>query len=99
MAVITHDSTASGSRAIGVFKDLVSRPSGAIGLFLVIFHIVLALVSPFIAPFDYKLQNSALMLSQPDAVHWLGSDQSSSCCCVPSQRSQEPDPWCRYPMQ
>ena len=74
MAVITHDSTASGSRAIGVFKDLVSRPSGAIGLFLVIFHIVLALVSPFIAPFDYKLQNSALMLSRPDAVHWLGAD-------------------------
>lgn len=74
MAVITHDSTASGSRAIGVFKDLVSRPSGAIGLFLVIFHIVLALVSPFIAPFDYKLQNSALMLSQPDAAHWLGAD-------------------------
>ena len=74
MAVITHDSTASGSRAIGVFKDLVSRPSGAIGLFLVIFHIVLALVSPIIAPFDYKLQNSALMLSQPDAVHWLGAD-------------------------
>ncbi len=74
MAVITHDSTASGSRAIGVFKDSVSRPSGAIGLFLVIFHIVLALVSPFIAPFDYKLQNSALMLSQPDAVHWLGAD-------------------------
>ena len=74
MSVITHDSTASGSRAIGVFKDLVSRPSGAIGLFIVIFHIVLALVSPFIAPFDYKLQNSALMLSQPDAVHWLGAD-------------------------
>ena len=74
MAVITHDSTASRSRAIGVFKDLVSRPSGAIGLFLVIFHIVLALVSPFIAPFDYKLQNSALMLSRPDAVHWLGAD-------------------------
>jgi peptide/nickel transport system permease protein len=74
MAVITHDSTESGSRVIGVFKDLVSRPSGAIGLFIVIFHIVLALVSPFIAPFDYKLQNSALMLSQPDAVHWLGAD-------------------------
>ena len=74
MAVINYDSTASESRAISVFKDLVSRPSGAIGLFLVIFHIVLALVSPFIAPFDYKLQNSALMLSRPDAVHWLGAD-------------------------
>lgn len=74
MTVITGDSTASGSRATGVFKDLVSRPSGAIGLSLVLFHVILALVSPFIVPFDYKLQNSALMLSQPDAVHWLGAD-------------------------
>jgi peptide/nickel transport system permease protein len=40
----------------------------------VLFHVILALVSPFIVPFDYKLQNSALMLSQPDAVHWLGAD-------------------------
>ena len=74
MTVITSGSTASGSRTIGIFKDLVSRPSGAIGLCLVVFHVILALVSPFIAPFDYKLQNSALMLSQPDSVHWLGAD-------------------------
>jgi len=74
MAVITRGSAASDSRAIGVFKDLVSRPSGAIGLCLVIFHVILALISSFIVPFDYKLQNSALMLSQPDAVHWLGAD-------------------------
>jgi len=62
------------SRMVIVLKDLVSRPSGAIGLSLVIFHVLLALVSPYIVPFDYKLQNSALMLSQPDAVHWLGAD-------------------------
>ena len=74
MTVITGDSTAPGSRATGVFKDLVSRPSGALGLSLVLFHVILALVSPFIVPFDYKLQNSALMLSQPGAVHWLGAD-------------------------
>jgi peptide/nickel transport system permease protein len=74
MTVITSGSTASGSRTIGIFEDLVSRPSGAIGLCLVVSHVILALVSPFIAPFDYKLQNSALMLSQPDSVHWLGAD-------------------------
>ena len=74
MASMTQDSPASSNRAIGVFKDLVSRPSGAIGLSLVVFHIALAVISPFIAPFDYKLQNSALMLSQPDAIHWLGAD-------------------------
>ena len=74
MTSVVHQNLRSGSRAAGIFKDLVSRSSGAIGLSLVIFHVALALISPFIIPFDYKLQNSALMLSQPDAVHWLGSD-------------------------
>ena len=74
MTSVVHQNLRSGSRAAGIFKDLVSRPSGAIGLSLVIFNVALALISPFIIPFDYKLQNSALMLSQPDAVHWLGSD-------------------------
>ena len=74
MTSVVHQNLRAGGRAAGIFKDLVSRPSGAIGLSLVIFHVALALISPSIIPFDYKLQNSALMLSQPDAVHWLGSD-------------------------
>ena len=74
MTSVVHQNLRAGGRAAGIFKDLVSRPSGAIGLSLVIFHVALALISPFVIPFDYKLQNSALMLSQPDAVHWLGSD-------------------------
>ncbi len=74
MTDVAHQTFQAGNRAAGIFKDLVSRPSGAIGLSLVIFHVALALISPFVVPFDYKLQNSALMLSQPDAVHWLGSD-------------------------
>ena len=74
MTSVVHQNLRAGTRAAGIFRDLVSRPSGAIGLSLVIFHVALALISPFIIPFDYKLQNSALMLSQPDAVHWLGSD-------------------------
>lgn len=74
MALTDIQYTSSRSRVVVVFKDLVSRPSGAIGLSLVIFHILLALLSPFIVPFDYKLQNSALMLTKPDAVHWLGAD-------------------------
>ena len=74
MTSVAHQKPQTGSRAAVIFKDLVSRPSGAIGLSLVIFHVVLALISPFVVPFDYKLQNSALMLSQPNAIHWLGSD-------------------------
>ena len=74
MTNVAHRKLQTGSRVAVIFWDLVSRPSGAIGLSLVIFHVVLALISPFVVPFDYKLQNSALMLSQPNAIHWLGSD-------------------------
>jgi peptide/nickel transport system permease protein len=74
MAVALAPKTESSYRAIMVLKDLVSRPSGAIGLSLVLFHVVLALISPYIIPFDFKLQNSGLMLSAPDSIHWLGAD-------------------------
>ena len=74
MTSVAHQKPQTGSRAAVIFKDLVSRPSGAIGLSLVTFHVGLALISPLVVPFDYKLQNSALMLSQPNAIHWLGSD-------------------------
>jgi peptide/nickel transport system permease protein len=61
-------------RTLSVLRDVVSRPSGAIGLFLVVFHVVLALVSPWIVPYDYKAMNSAMMLTGPEASHWLGTD-------------------------
>ena len=58
----------------GVLSDVVSRPSGAIGLFLVVFHIVLALTSPYLVPFDYKEMNASFMLSGPTSTYWLGAD-------------------------
>lgn len=61
-------------RTLSVLRDVISRPSGAIGLFLVVFHVVLAVVSPWIVPYDYKAMNSAMMLTGPDASHWLGTD-------------------------
>ncbi|NBP49329.1 MAG: ABC transporter permease, partial [Alphaproteobacteria bacterium] len=61
-------------RFVPVMKDILARPSGRIGLTLVFLHILLALLSPSIAPYDYKLQNSALMLSPPSTEHWLGAD-------------------------
>ena len=61
-------------RSREVFLDIVSRPSGAIGLALVVFHVVLAFVSPYISPHDYKAVSSLLMLKGPSAEHWLGTD-------------------------
>jgi peptide/nickel transport system permease protein len=64
------------SRVIEVLGALVARPSGAIGLALVVGHVVLALLSPYIAPFDFKEMNANAILAAPDAKHWLGTDQT-----------------------
>lgn len=57
-----------------VISDIVARPSGAIGLTLVLGHLVLAFIGPFIVPYDFTEMNSGLMLSKPSAAHWLGAD-------------------------
>lgn len=62
------------SRALGTLRDMAARPSGAIGLALVTLHLIVALISPWIAPFDYKEMNSTLILGGPTAEHFLGTD-------------------------
>ena len=62
------------SRFMGVIGDIASRPSGAIGLFLVVFHLVLAIIGPFIVPYDFKAISSLAMLKGPSAAHILGTD-------------------------
>ena len=61
-------------RILGVLRDVMARPSGAIGLTLVVFHVVLAVISPWIVPYDYKSMDSLLMLKGPTGDHWLGTD-------------------------
>ena len=51
---------AKRQRYILVLLDVMSRPSGAIGLSLVVFHVCLAIISPVIAPYDFKLQDASL---------------------------------------
>ena len=61
-------------RLTSVLGGMVSRPSGAIGLALVAFHVALAILSPWIAPHSVTLMDSGLMLRGPSATHWLGTD-------------------------
>ncbi len=55
-------------------RSMASRPSGAIGLAIVLIHLAIAVSSPWLVPFDYKAISSLLILSPPDAVHWWGTD-------------------------
>jgi peptide/nickel transport system permease protein len=62
------------SRFLGVIADIVSRPSGAIGLALVTFHLFLAIFGPWLAPYDYKAVDANLMMQAPSGAHWFGTD-------------------------
>ena len=61
-------------RLLTVLLAVVSRPSGLVGLILVAFHIVLAIVSPAIAPYDFKEISAQLILDEPSSEHWFGTD-------------------------
>ena len=56
---------------------MASKPSGLIGLTIVLFHVILALISPYIAPYDYKAISPNTMLLAPSAEHWFGTDTVS----------------------
>jgi len=61
-------------KLLNVLAEMVSRPSGLVGLSLVGFHIVLAIVSPAIVPFDFKAMDAQAILGGPSGEHWLGTD-------------------------
>ncbi len=62
------------ARLLTVLLAMASRPSGLVGLVLVAFHIVLAIVSPAIAPYDFKEISAQLILNEPSFEHWFGTD-------------------------
>lgn len=45
-----------------------------LGLCVLVFMIVIALLTPWIAPYEYQEQDLALGASPPSAEHWLGTD-------------------------
>ncbi len=56
------------------FARLQKNPLAMISLLLLSALIVVALLTPVIAPYDYDAQNLALGASPPSARHWLGTD-------------------------
>ncbi len=62
------------ARLLAVLLAMLSRPSGLVGLILVAFHVVLAIVSPAIAPYDFRELSAQTILNAPSFEHWFGTD-------------------------
>ena len=60
---------------MSVLRAVLSKPSGAIGVTLVVGHIALALLSPFILPHDPIAQSADLILQGPSLTSPFGTDR------------------------
>ena len=57
-----------------IVKTMASKPSGLIGLSILLFHVILAITSPLYVPYDYKAIDPTLMLQAPSSEYWFGTD-------------------------
>ncbi|MBE9913357.1 ABC transporter permease [Paenibacillus donghaensis] len=48
--------------------------TAVMGLFIILLFIVIALIAPLVAPFDYKEQQLMDRLKAPSSTHWFGTD-------------------------
>ena len=62
------------TKVLEILSTMASKPSGFIGLVILIFHVILAVISPWFAPYDYKSINPTLMLQAPSLEYWFGTD-------------------------
>ncbi len=78
MTAITMDmntpAAKSASRWRQVWSNLRRSPSGMIGLSVLVLHLLLALLAPWLAPHDWTLQNGYQILQPPSEAFWFGTD-------------------------
>ncbi len=74
MENIKQNPKSTTAKILEVLGTMASRPSGLIGLMILIFHVSLAIVSPYLAPYDYKAIDPTLMLQEPSSEFWFGTD-------------------------
>jgi ABC-type dipeptide/oligopeptide/nickel transport system permease subunit len=58
-----------------IFKVMFSRPVVTLGVFIIVFVIMIAIFSPLIAPYNPNQQNLGISLQKPSKQHLLGTDE------------------------
>src|SRR6266702_1030628 len=57
------------------WRSLLRRPSAALGLAVIAFFVVLALLAQVIAPYDPLATAWGAIRKAPSAAHWFGTDE------------------------
>jgi peptide/nickel transport system permease protein len=79
LAAALRPSPAAATRAptmrTNVLRRLVQRPSAAVGLIVIVAFIVVALLAPWLAPYDPIATSFSTVRKAPGAAHWFGTDE------------------------
>ena len=62
------------SKAKAFVKKFMKRKTAVLGLVIIILLVILAIVGPYLAPYDYNEYDYTNVLSGPSAEHWFGTD-------------------------
>ena len=57
------------------FRRLLRRPAAAVGLAIIAFFVVLALLAPIVSPYDPLATSWTAIRKAPSAAHWFGTDE------------------------
>jgi peptide/nickel transport system permease protein len=59
----------------GAFKRLAQRPAAIVGLAVVVFFVAIAVLAPWVAPYDPAATSWSAVRKAPSAAHWMGTDE------------------------
>jgi peptide/nickel transport system permease protein len=80
MAVVAVDSAEDGAvantGAARAWRRLMKRKSAVFGLAVILIVIAVAVLAPWIAPFDPTKQNWSAVRKAPSVLNWFGTDES-----------------------
>lgn len=69
-----HDIEQGTSLTRDAFRRLYKNKMAMLGLIVLVCLTIIALLTPWIAPYTYQGQNLAMGATPPSAQHWLGTD-------------------------
>lgn len=64
----------NNSRWSQAWRNMRRSRSGMLGLSVLCLHLLVAVLAPWIAPYDWTLQNGYIMFQAPNSEYWFGTD-------------------------
>ncbi|MBQ9326476.1 MAG: ABC transporter permease [Clostridia bacterium] len=63
------------NQAVAVLKRMANNKAAIVGLIVFLLLVLVAILAPWIAPYDSTVMDFTAMFAKPNAAHWFGCDE------------------------